>query len=75
MDLICYRLFFLFCVLAFVCVCLCVRVHVCVQPGTVSAMDHGLNRLVDPNAEEVKGETLCVCVCVCVFSFDLSTVV
>ncbi|KAK0152618.1 Regulator of G-protein signaling 9 [Merluccius polli] len=25
-------------------------------PGTVSAMDYGLNRLVDPNAEEVKGE-------------------
>uniref|UniRef100_A0A8C3AY12 Regulator of G protein signaling 9b n=1 Tax=Cyclopterus lumpus TaxID=8103 RepID=A0A8C3AY12_CYCLU len=28
-------------------------------PGTVSAMDYGLDRLTDPNADEVTGESLC----------------
>lgn len=26
------------------------------QPGTHSAMDYGMDRLIDPNTEEVKGE-------------------
>lgn len=31
---------------------------VLLQPGTVSAMDYGLDRRVDPNADEVTGESL-----------------
>uniref|UniRef100_A0A8C3AXI9 Regulator of G protein signaling 9b n=1 Tax=Cyclopterus lumpus TaxID=8103 RepID=A0A8C3AXI9_CYCLU len=32
-------------------------------PGTVSAMDYGLDRLTDPNADEVTGESLCLLCC------------
>uniref|UniRef100_A0A8C8HIF0 RGS domain-containing protein n=1 Tax=Oncorhynchus tshawytscha TaxID=74940 RepID=A0A8C8HIF0_ONCTS len=44
-------------------------------PGTVSAMDYGLERMVDPNAEEVTGQS-CVCrlLFVCVFSLFSSLV-
>uniref|UniRef100_A0A8C7GTH0 Regulator of G protein signaling 9b n=1 Tax=Oncorhynchus kisutch TaxID=8019 RepID=A0A8C7GTH0_ONCKI len=47
-------------------------------PGTVSAMDYGLERMVDPNAEEVTGHiilsNMVVVVCVCVFSLFSSLV-
>lgn len=35
----------------------CLSVCVCVQPGTLSAMDYGLDRRVDPNEDEVTCES------------------
>uniref|UniRef100_A0A8C9X3K8 Regulator of G protein signaling 9b n=1 Tax=Sander lucioperca TaxID=283035 RepID=A0A8C9X3K8_SANLU len=39
-------------------------------PGTVSAMDYGLDRLIDPNADEVTGESLLVKYCATYNSHD-----